>query len=719
MDLIYTDENLEDVNIIQDYSFDEEYGKDSDNTFQCKVQRYNPVMQGEDRIRPNCMLYVEFTEYGGIIDTVESNTKNGEVTFKGRTWHGILNSKVLIPDDGYCIQYTDIEVNAFLQDIVNRTGLQNIFEVDLIDVAHQDPEDIIKIPYCAIEYEKAYDAILKVFSRSDVNAKLIAFFRSGKMHIGAIRLINYATDEEFDRSQVPFKVGETYNCLNHLVCRGQGKYDSRPVIHLFTDDGGAIQPYSTTVNPAQDSDYILDTRNQKVFGVNECMDILDLPNASIVYNYVPQTTKPANWKNTYTDYYTAEWDESKGTVKYVKVEKKARDKYVKITKKPANWDFDFENYFEWVKDSEQKGYRWDEANKCYYEVADGEYSEMQSGAHFQQLKARDDSELTDADYKKITQAEYEAMGGFWKSNYADFYEKNVTEWVSAKGDTYDTYNLKDRKKVGGSWKYVGEPLAKAPADWKWNYSSYFTRNKNALNEWVYTAVEGVHHYAHKLVKRKKAPDDWQTDWGSYYVCVTKEGKKYGKIVKKGGVYIKASTAVSKKILAKEKGKDYVKYEPNKFYLRVQKDDTPPKFTGFTNGVFIKYQHTIAPTFVYGKYYRKKNAPAFVYNASDPTKCIYKKTDSVEVIPDFNPKLFYKQVEDRYANLVKEGIEELEKYRDTSTLDISLELESNYDVGDIIGARDDLLYLPVNKPILRKIIRIKKEIVSVDYEVDNG
>jgi hypothetical protein len=90
---------------------------------------------------------------------------------------------------------------------------------------------------------------------------------------------------------------------------------------------------------------------------------------------------------------------------------------------------------------------------------------------------------------------------------------------------------------------------------------------------------------------------------------------------------------------------------------------------------------------------------------------------VEQIPTYVRGKYFYAVQDRLAELVKAAKEKLEELCDTSTLDISLELTSDYDVGDIIGAYDEITGQLIPKEILRKVIKIKKDILSVDYEVE--
>lgn len=68
------------------------FGSD-ENNFECTVAASNNVCKS------GYYLYIENTEYGGIIDSIEVDTQYETVIYKGRTWHGILESQVLQPDD--------------------------------------------------------------------------------------------------------------------------------------------------------------------------------------------------------------------------------------------------------------------------------------------------------------------------------------------------------------------------------------------------------------------------------------------------------------------------------------------------------------------------------------------------------------------------------------------------------------------------------------------
>ena len=90
MDLIYTNANREDIGVLRDYELDLAFGAD-ENNFECRIQAQSHCCED------GSLLYIDGTEYGGIVDSVGSITEDKEVIYSGRTWHGILASKVIMP----------------------------------------------------------------------------------------------------------------------------------------------------------------------------------------------------------------------------------------------------------------------------------------------------------------------------------------------------------------------------------------------------------------------------------------------------------------------------------------------------------------------------------------------------------------------------------------------------------------------------------------------
>ena len=121
MDLIYMNSAKEDIGVLMDYEFDLAFGTD-ENNFECRIDSNAHCCEH------GYFLYIEGTEYGGIIDALESITANEEVIYTGRTWHGILNSKIIEPDSGKSHLIVSGEANEILASLIERLGLSDLFE---------------------------------------------------------------------------------------------------------------------------------------------------------------------------------------------------------------------------------------------------------------------------------------------------------------------------------------------------------------------------------------------------------------------------------------------------------------------------------------------------------------------------------------------------------------------------------------------------------------
>src|SRR5574343_863853 len=93
MDLIYADENMVDIGVLDNYNFDLAYGN-SENDFELTMSISNNVVNQDNYI------YIEHTEYGGIVDSIAPSTDSSTITYSGRTWTGILDSYVVYPSVG-------------------------------------------------------------------------------------------------------------------------------------------------------------------------------------------------------------------------------------------------------------------------------------------------------------------------------------------------------------------------------------------------------------------------------------------------------------------------------------------------------------------------------------------------------------------------------------------------------------------------------------------
>lgn len=255
MDLIYMNADREDIGVLLDYDFDLAFGAD-ENDFECKVASASHCCAA------GYFLYIEGTEYGGIIDAISNDTASNEVTYSGRTWQGLLNSKVIQPDSGQAYLILSGEANTVIASLLTRLGLGDLFD------ASTDASGVAISNYQMNRYIGGYDGIIKMLKSA--KAKLLFTFQNGKVILSATPQHDYSQDEEFDSDLVDFQVKKNHNSVNHLICLGSGELEERTVVHLYADSQGNI------------------SQTQTFTGLDEYAAVYDYPNAESVDDLIAE-----------------------------------------------------------------------------------------------------------------------------------------------------------------------------------------------------------------------------------------------------------------------------------------------------------------------------------------------------------------------------------------------------------------------------------------------
>lgn len=597
MDLIYTDKTRKDIGVLSDYELDEAFGK-SENNFSLKISLSEHCME------PGCVIYAENTEYGGIIDTLNPNTKDSTLTYKGRTWHGILNSKVLEPNTGEDYLILSGEANSVLKEIITRLKLNDVFSVS------EEDSGIEIIHYQCSRYPCAYDEIRKMLY--EFMGKLTINCQMKTVLLSVSPLYDYSADEEWDASQLDFAIEKNYHPVNHLICLGSGDLKDRHVIHLFTDENGGIQPYSFYDNPYQDADYILDKRNQILKEQEEVVEVYDYGNAQDAVNYVLLTSKPQNWQNVYTNFFIAKDD------KFEQLTKTVEQTYEVLASQPSDWGKRYASYFK--------------KNGSDYANVDGVVQES---------------------YVKMSKKPVD-----WDKNYANYYvyfsDGLTSEYQGVSGVSKDRYRLQTQQ----------------PSDWSVTFSDYFKK-------------VNVYKFFYDEYKKDKS--------GTWVKArVVKDSQVQNEITDKHALIFmeKVSVGIEYKALEKKAPR----WKKNTFYTKVSKQYSPKWKSGY---YYRRKEETVAPEFKAGSFYQEHSG---------------------EVIPSWKPNSYYIERTDHFADLVKNGIEKLKNYYNDEKITTSLDASISYDVGDVIGSREQVTGVQAAQPITKKILKITSDGNTVSYEI---
>lgn len=257
MDLIYMDKNGIEKGVLLNCYLDLDCGKTND--FQITVGIYNNVLKHTDR------FYIEDTEYGGIIDSVRSDTRASKIYYSGRTWRGILSKKIIrpLPGDDYYI--VSGEANSIIDELINYVDLYNLFVVNGTTNIHINT-------YRFNRYTDVLSGLTAMLKTA--NARLKIRYRNGFVELGAEPVIDFSDEIEFSQDgKIYFVAEDNRGGVNHLICLGSGELSARQVVDLYVDEIGNI---GTT---------------QYYFGTDEIVDIFDYPNAESLQELTEHGTR--------------------------------------------------------------------------------------------------------------------------------------------------------------------------------------------------------------------------------------------------------------------------------------------------------------------------------------------------------------------------------------------------------------------------------------------
>ena len=721
MDLIYADKNRIELGAIKDCEFDCAFGVD-ENDFECAVDMDHHVCM-EDYF-----IYFDQTQYGGIIDKIKVSTEDHTITYTGRTWHGILNTRVLSPPSGYDYLTLTGEANTVIAQIIDIIGLGDIFTVSTEDSG-------LYIPGFQVRYAYAYDTILAMLRQ--VNGKMMLSHVNGFVQLSIHNIADYSNNEEFDSSQVGFNAEKTFNTYNHFICLGGGNLKDRFVIHLFTNENGEVQPYTKIENPISDADYILDESKKVMYGLEERVFVYDLSGAQTTENYVPLQSVPVNWKHRYTEFYVYDAD-NEG---YKILEREYADQYILTKVKPSDWVSNYEEFYyksgstyKCISDLisgkvyeilTEKPATWNTDYKNYYKKVNGAYEKVSliEAVSYKQLKKQPNdwkknygsyfyffTDGVDSEYREIEgkQKIYYVVQNRqptdWKDGYDEYFELN------AKGK-YVKIEIKDYKR-----------LKKQPGDWSKKYANYFYYYSDGTKG-EYRAISGTSEDKYTL--QSEFPTDWHSNYGNYYfksgsqyykvegVPLTGSDEKVSPIWKPSKYYTKSSVTKApdyNSFAGVYRKADPPKWKKKRYYTQEKKTVTPsfrvhPK-------VFKKITTTSIPAWAANTYYDESETNDLAWEKNK----YYRLKKDQEIIPEFAAGKYYQKRYDHYADLVDNAIKKIQEIYDCDSIDTNLSLEDDYDIGDIVGATELVTGISVWQPITKKIVKIKGSEQTIEYEV---
>ena len=205
------------------------------NDFEVTVaaSEWNPETLGY-----GCRLYIPNTEYGGIIQDIESVTATGNVILRGDTWRGMLAYRIIEPPTGQNHLALSGELNDVIRELIgDRFG--SLFYVPEIDTG------ITVSNWQVDRYVTLYAALMKLVDAFGYRLN-IAYIQPegleyGYASIQAVPIVDCSEQQEYSKEgNMHVDIRDCRNGVNHLVCAGEGENQQRAVVHLYVQQDGSI-----------------------------------------------------------------------------------------------------------------------------------------------------------------------------------------------------------------------------------------------------------------------------------------------------------------------------------------------------------------------------------------------------------------------------------------------------------------------------------------------
>lgn len=224
--LIYTDSGRVDAGAIRTFSLDMAFGSDEQN-FEASFSV--PQLSGGE------LLYIDGTEYGGIIDSVTQSTETDVTVYKGRTWHGMLAGKVVKPPANQDYYTLSGDANTCIRSLLSYVGLSSVL------TGRSTASGINISSYKFDRFTNAYSGLLRMLNSADAVLRI-------ERHDGITELWaeqRATISDEADSDIMDFTLTDSHRVPNHLVCTGEGELQDRVVVDLYADASGNISTTQT------------------------------------------------------------------------------------------------------------------------------------------------------------------------------------------------------------------------------------------------------------------------------------------------------------------------------------------------------------------------------------------------------------------------------------------------------------------------------------------
>ena len=207
-----------------------------------EVNSFEVKVPGNLGIKQDWFLMVDGTEYGGVVDGIDTDSLQDYITVSGRTWHGILEDTPIKPPSGQTHTIVSGDVNVIMGNLINQARLNDRL------MASREPSGYTVTNYKMLSktgerYFDLYTGFRRMLNEVGCKLRIIYDSKERKAVVSAVPRDSYVEDG-LDGEIVPIEIKIT-RPYNHLICLGAGEGLQRLVCDVYADVRGNVSTTQT------------------------------------------------------------------------------------------------------------------------------------------------------------------------------------------------------------------------------------------------------------------------------------------------------------------------------------------------------------------------------------------------------------------------------------------------------------------------------------------
>jgi len=269
MELILADAKRMELAFIEEItSLDIELSSKETNDYELSMSR---ELFSRFKLNRDCSFFVPNTEYGGLLEEVETNTNSNLIIYRGYTWRGLLQQIIIEPPLGQAYKIVTGDAHDIIRALLVGCGV-------LFKVA-EEKSGVTFTNYKFNRYTNLHDGLVKMLSSKGYKIRIRSMQGTAnqpyEVYLEVTKIINHTEDLEFNGDdKVNVTIKDYKRGVNHLICLGKGELVERQVIHLYAQLDGSI---------SQDKKYFI--------GKYERTDIYDYSNVESLEELISEGKK--------------------------------------------------------------------------------------------------------------------------------------------------------------------------------------------------------------------------------------------------------------------------------------------------------------------------------------------------------------------------------------------------------------------------------------------